>query len=152
FTVTLSRVSSQTVTVKYATADGTAIAPGDFTALALNTLTFPAGQVSNTSSVAVKGDTTVQPDATFFATLSSPTNAWLVDAHGMATLQNDDGALTASGGAKPPGNAAQALANTELSPLVDAAIASWRPTGSGASAMAALLPIPVRKSALARDE
>ncbi len=40
FTVTLSPASTQTVTVKYATANGTATAGSDYTAKALTTLTF----------------------------------------------------------------------------------------------------------------
>jgi hypothetical protein len=43
FTVTLKPASAQTVAVKYQTANSTALAPGDYTALPLTTLTFSTG-------------------------------------------------------------------------------------------------------------
>ena len=46
FTVTLSTVSGRTVTVDYATANGTAIAPADYTALPLTALSFSPGQTT----------------------------------------------------------------------------------------------------------
>ena len=55
FTVSLSSASSHSVTVNFATADGTATAPGDYIA-ADGTLTFAPGQTSQTISVTVKGD------------------------------------------------------------------------------------------------
>ena len=47
FTVRLSAASGQAVTVDYATADGTAMAPADYTATA-GTLSFPAGTTTRT--------------------------------------------------------------------------------------------------------
>ena len=54
FTATLSAASSQIVTVQYATTDGTATAPDDYTALTLSTLTFNPGEVSSPSSLKSK--------------------------------------------------------------------------------------------------
>ena len=56
FTVTLSAASGQTVTVDYATANGTAVAPGDYAA-GSGTLTFNPGVTTQTLNVAVIGDT-----------------------------------------------------------------------------------------------
>src|SRR4029453_16885885 len=56
FTVTLSRASSSTVTVDYATADNTAGAPGDFTAIGTTQLTFNPGETSKQVTVLVTGD------------------------------------------------------------------------------------------------
>jgi Ca2+-binding RTX toxin-like protein len=89
FTVSLSSASSQTVTVAYATADDTATQPSDYTAVGA-TLTFTPGQTSKTVSVSVNGDTTVEPDETFFVNLSAATNATIADAQGVGTIQNDD--------------------------------------------------------------
>ncbi len=90
FTVSLSAPSTQTVTVQYATANGTAIAPGDYTGLSLNTLTFPPNTLTQTITVAVQGDTTFEPNEIYFVNLTSPTNATLADAQGLGTITNDD--------------------------------------------------------------
>jgi hypothetical protein len=57
FTVTLSPASGRNVTLNYATANGTATAGSDFTAIASTPLTFTPGQTSKTISVTVSGDT-----------------------------------------------------------------------------------------------
>ncbi|HWT00008.1 MAG TPA: SBBP repeat-containing protein [Pyrinomonadaceae bacterium] len=90
FTVTLSAASNQTVTVKYATANGTATAPGDYTALALTTLTFTPGQTSKSVTVQVRGDVIKEANETFFVNLSAATNATISDAQGLGTITNDD--------------------------------------------------------------
>ncbi|HYG80781.1 MAG TPA: Calx-beta domain-containing protein, partial [Pyrinomonadaceae bacterium] len=90
FTVKLSAASGQTVTVKYATANGTAAAPADYTALALTTLTFTPGQISKTVTVQVKGDVIKEANETFFVNLSAATNATIADAQGLGTITNDD--------------------------------------------------------------
>ena len=69
FTVTLSKAATSTVTVKYATSNGTATAGQDYTA-GSGTVTFFAGQQSKTVNVAVNGDTAVEADETFTVTLS----------------------------------------------------------------------------------
>ena len=74
FTVTLSEASSQTVTVAYATANGTATAGSDYTATA-GTLTFAPGTLTQPVLVPVAGDTLYEPDETFTVTLASPTGA-----------------------------------------------------------------------------
>jgi chitinase len=89
FTVSLSAASAQTVTVAYATANGTATAPADFTAVA-GTLTFAPGVTSQTVSVPLVTDSTVEANETFSLVLSSPANATIADAAGVATIVNDD--------------------------------------------------------------
>ena len=54
------------------------------------TLTFAAGTTTGTITVPVNGDTTVEPDETFFVNLSSPTNATIGDGQGLGTILNDD--------------------------------------------------------------
>ena len=99
FTVTLSAASTSTVTASYATADGTATAGSDYVART-GTLTFTAGQTSRTISVTVNGDTTVEPNETFFVNLSTPSGATIADAQGQGTITNDDTA-TAPAGTEP---------------------------------------------------
>jgi subtilisin family serine protease len=89
FTVKLSAASGKTVTVHFATANGTAVAPGDYTA-ASGTLTFTAGQVSKPITVQIKGDTAVEPNETFKVNLSSAVNATISDASGVGTILNND--------------------------------------------------------------
>ncbi|MEP1079566.1 Ig-like domain-containing protein [Leptolyngbya sp. PL-A3] len=89
FTVSLSAISSQAVTVNYATANGTAVAGTDFTSTT-GTLTFAAGEVSKTISVAIAGDTSFEANETFQVNLLSPTNATLATAQGLGTILNDD--------------------------------------------------------------
>jgi hypothetical protein len=89
FTVNLSVASTESVSVKYATADDTAKAGSDYTA-ASNTLTFAPGETSKTISVPVIGDKLVEGSETFALNLSNPTNATLADAQGVATIQDND--------------------------------------------------------------
>lgn len=95
FTVTLAPSNTQTVTVNYATQNGTATQPGDYTAT-YGSLTFTPGQTTKTISVPVKGDTLAEGDETFTVKLSNPTNATLGDAQGIGTITNDDTAPTNS--------------------------------------------------------
>lgn len=90
FNVNLSTASGQTVTVHYQTADGTATAPGDYTAIPDTTLTFTAGQTTLPVTVSVNGDTTFEPNETFFVNLSNATNATISDNQGVGTINNDD--------------------------------------------------------------
>ena len=89
FTVSLSQPSAVTVTVAYATANGTATQPADYRPRS-GTLTFTVGQVSKTVSVPVRGDTAVEGDETFTLNLSSLSGAALGDGTGTATIRDDD--------------------------------------------------------------
>ncbi len=91
FTVSLSAASAQSVTVQYATANGTATAGSDYTATS-GTLTFTPGLLTLTVSVPVLGDTVFEPTETFFVNLSNPTNATIGDGQGLGTITNDDAA------------------------------------------------------------
>jgi hypothetical protein len=98
FTVTLSAASGRTITVQYATADGTAKSalegPDRDYASTSGTLTIPAGQTTATVGVFVYGDNTFEPDENFFLNLSNGTNATITDAQGQASIPNDDTAPT----------------------------------------------------------
>jgi hypothetical protein len=89
FTVTLSATSNLTVTVNYATANGTANARTDYTATN-STLTFNPGETTKTISVSVNGDQSFEPDETFFLNLSGAINATITDNQGLGTILNDD--------------------------------------------------------------
>ena len=77
----------------YATADGTATAGSDYVAQPTGTVSFAAGDLTKTISVTINGDTTVEPDETFFVNLLNATNGGtIVDAQGLGTITNDDAA------------------------------------------------------------
>ncbi len=94
FTVNLSAPSTSSVTVNYATSNGSASASSDYGA-ASGTLTFSPGETSKPISVEIFGDTTVEGNETFNVTLSGATNATISDGSGLGTINNDD---TASAG------------------------------------------------------
>ena len=89
FNVTLSEAAGETVTVAFASADGTATAGTDYQA-ASGTLTFTAGEAALQITVAVVGDIVREPDETFVVTLSDPRNATLADAAATGTITDDD--------------------------------------------------------------
>ena len=95
FTVTLGAPSARTVTVDYATADGSATSPADYAA-ATGPLTFAPGQTTRTVTVLVNGDLVNEGTETYFLNLSNPGNATIVDHQGGGTIIDDDGAPTLS--------------------------------------------------------
>jgi aryl-phospho-beta-D-glucosidase BglC (GH1 family) len=78
FTVTLSAPSTQTVTVAFSTANGTAVAGTDYLAES-GTLTFAPGQTQATISVTVIADPEAVDNLYFDVDLSDPLNALLGD-------------------------------------------------------------------------
>jgi hypothetical protein len=89
FTVSLSAASAGPVTVDYATADGSAKTPGDYTATT-GTLTFAAGELSKQVAVVVVGDTLDELHETYSLDLSNPVGATLGDARGAGTILDND--------------------------------------------------------------
>ncbi len=89
FTVELAPTSSQEVTVLYATANDTAIAPGDYTATA-GILTFPPGVGVRTVIVPVVGDALDEPGEAFTLNLGSATNAVIADGQAVGTIEDDE--------------------------------------------------------------
>ncbi len=85
FTVTLSPPVSGTVTVAYATSDGTATAGSDYTSTS-GTLTFSSNETTKTVSVPILDDTVEDHGETFTLTLSNPTGALLADATATGTI------------------------------------------------------------------
>lgn len=90
FTVSLSSASADTVKVSYKTIKITAIAPGDYTAVSSEILTFSPGETSKKIKITIKGDTTTESDETFKVRLFNPVNATIADAFGKGTIKNDD--------------------------------------------------------------
>ena len=92
--VTRSGGSTGTATVDYATSNGTATTPSDYTSRS-GTLIFTAGQTSMTISVPITNDTATESNETFTVTLSSPTVAGLGSpSSSTVTILDDDGIQT----------------------------------------------------------
>jgi hypothetical protein len=92
FTVSLSNqnlVSS--VTVWYATANDTATAGSDYTAISSTQLTFATGETQKTVNVSISNDTTDEVNETFFVNLSMPSGATIGDSQGIGTIIDNDG-------------------------------------------------------------
>ncbi len=90
FSVSLNAVSGRTVTVNYATEDGTATAGLDYQARTSTTLTFAPGVTQVNVTVNVIGDVIDEANETFSVNLSNPTNATIADATGTGTIQDND--------------------------------------------------------------
>jgi hypothetical protein len=87
--VTLSRSSNAVVTVNYATSNGTAVAPQDYTATS-GTLTFQPGETSRTISVSINGDRKREANETFSVQLSNAVGATIDDGVATVSILNDD--------------------------------------------------------------
>src|SRR5438132_3208324 len=103
FVVSLSPASTQTVTVNYATADGSATAGSDYQA-ASGTVTFNPGQTSKTLTVLVNGDRLGETNETFFVNLNSPTNGVIADGQALATIVDDEPRISIGSASATEGN------------------------------------------------
>ena len=101
FTVTKTGVTGIRSRVDFATANGTtdpatggAACGGSVDYVSqTGTLAFPPtgpGSTSQTITVAVCGETTFEPNETFFVNLSNPVNGSISQAQGLGTITNDD--------------------------------------------------------------
>jgi CSLREA domain-containing protein len=92
FTVTLSAASPDTVTVDWATAEGTATDPEDFQA-ASGTVTFAPSDTSETVNVTVNGDVIDEgASESFTVNLSNAGGATILDGQAAGAITDDDAA------------------------------------------------------------
>jgi hypothetical protein len=77
------------VSVDYATVGSAAVEGSDYAATS-GTLTFAAGETSQTISVPIIGDTTDEYDEQFFVDLSNAAGGEITDSQGIGTIQDDD--------------------------------------------------------------
>ena len=91
FAISLDRANPvQTVSVQYATADGTAISGEDYEARA-GTLSFTPGVTSQTVGVPILDDDLREPSEDFSLVLSGAQNAEIARQEGLATIVDNDG-------------------------------------------------------------
>jgi uncharacterized protein len=100
FTVSLSSSTHGGVTFDIATADGTAqddnptSEDNDYQANSATGVTIPNGSQSAQFTVQVNGDTTGEPNETFFVNVTNVTGATVTDGQGQGTIVNDDLVIT----------------------------------------------------------
>jgi len=85
FIVSLSAASTQTVSVNYSTANGTALAGSDYVATN-GVLVLNPGEVSKVIEVTVTADPPPEPDEDFFVTLNNPRNATVLAGPGRCLI------------------------------------------------------------------
>ncbi len=95
FTVTLTPASYEPATVNYAdTGSGTAEAGEDYRSIAGGTLTFAAGETSQTIDVSVLGDVLSEQDETVVLMLSDPNPSYTIEeARGTGTIMDNDASV-----------------------------------------------------------
>lgn len=90
FSITLSGIYEAPLSVNYTTSSGIATSGVDFTPVS-GTLTFTPPTATQTVSVQTTQDSLVEPDETFFFTISSPSSgATIANSQSVGTIQNDD--------------------------------------------------------------
>ena len=87
FTLTLTNASTQTVTVDYATANGTAIAGSDYAAKS-GTITFNPYETVKTVAITVNADNVAEGDETFFLNLSNAVNVTINNSQIMGVIRD----------------------------------------------------------------
>ena len=114
FRVELSSPSDATVTVDYATSDGSGLAgakaPGDYTATS-GTLSFVPGDTVEFINVAVQGDLIDEVNERYDITLSNPALAELGDPAAVGTIIDDDPppSISITDSVRPEGGAAHSF-------------------------------------------
>jgi hypothetical protein len=108
FTVKLSHAVSgpcpDPVSVKFATANGSATAPADYGASS-GTLTFAPGEDAKTITVPIVDDTISEDDENFFVDLSDPLGATIADGRGVGTIVDNDARISINDVTVTEGNA-----------------------------------------------
>ena len=90
FVITRSGKTNGSSTVSFATSDGGAKAPQDYVSRALTAVTFGPGEITKIVNVTIRGDTSAEPNETFYVKLSAASGATIADSTGTGTIMNDD--------------------------------------------------------------
>ena len=90
FAIALSGASAQSVSLSFATANGTATAGSDYVATS-GTVTFAPGELEKPVVVLVNGDTVDEAQETFFLDISNVQNATVSQGRGTGFILDDDG-------------------------------------------------------------
>lgn len=93
FNIALTPAAPFAVSVRVDTADGSAMAPGDYS-FAGSTVNFAPGETVVPFQVQVNADNLVEANESFSVNLSNPQGASIGDVQGIGTILNDDAAGT----------------------------------------------------------
>ena len=115
FTVRLNDTSSETVTVRYATVDDTAVAGSDYTRTT-GTLRFDPNERTDTIRVPILQDSTAEPSESFTVELSNPNRATVSDGTGAVTIEADPMPELRISDAAPVAEGNDAVFTVSLSP------------------------------------
>jgi hypothetical protein len=136
FTVSLSPAATQTVSLTYATSDGSATAGADYVSTS-SSLSFAPGETSKVVEVTVNGDTVDESDETLTLSLSDPQNADIVAGQATGVIVDDDGlsSLAIADAARLEGNSGGANLDfaVTLSPAADRPVTVQFATVDGSS-------------------
>ncbi len=129
-TVKLSGPSDSSVTVDYATSNGTATAGSDYTTTS-GTLTFAPGETSKTFTVPILDDTAGETNETIILSLSNPTNAVLATSTSATLTINANDMLSFSGNVNVHENADTATITVRLNTASDVPVTVDYTTSDG---------------------
>jgi autotransporter-associated beta strand protein len=101
--------SQDPINIAYHTANGSAIAPGDYTAVVSGNTSIASFGPSVNVVISVNGDTTIESDETFTVELDSTSVGSFSDTSGLGTITNDDVAS--------PGDVAVAINGSNIAKL-----------------------------------
>jgi len=118
FIVSLSRSTDVTVSVDYATSDGSAIAGQDYDAQS-GTLSIPSGSLQGQVDIVVSGDIDIEGNESLTLTLSSPVNATLSRATATGVIVDNESSGGTFGLNVRPDNL---TCVAPMRPIVDASI------------------------------
>ena len=107
FTVSLSGGAPAPVVITYSTANGTATAPDDYTAVSNGTLNIAQGGTGGTFTIAVKGDEIPEGSSENFFVVITATGATVSDGGGVGTITEDDISPDTGGGGGGGGGASE---------------------------------------------
>jgi Ca2+-binding RTX toxin-like protein len=117
FTVTRSGSLTNASSVNFATANATATAGSDYTALS-GTVNFASGETTKTITIAILNDTVVENPETFTVNLSGGTNVTIADAQGVGTIVSDDVAAPPPSGTIMGTAASETLTGTSAADVI----------------------------------
>ena len=86
--ISLSGSACYSVKVNYNTQNGTAVAPFDYVAKPLTTVTFNPGETFKWVTVTTNADNVAEANEHFFVVLSTPVGGSIVDGSGQVTIVN----------------------------------------------------------------